>query len=125
MQAEREREMNKAFWEALDALVREHAIEIDRPRGSEHPRYPGVVYPLDYGYLVGTTSGDGQGIDIWRGSMAGMVVTGVVVTVDAFRKDAEIKVLIGCTAEEMAIAAATHRTGSQAAMLIERDGGRS
>lgn len=62
--------MNDDFWTALDALVAQSRVVIDRPRGSAHPRYPHVVYPLDYGYLDGTSSMDGAGIDVWRGSDA-------------------------------------------------------
>jgi hypothetical protein len=48
------------YWKALDVLVDSSAIKIDRPRGASHPRFSDVVYPLDYGYLEGTSSGDGQ-----------------------------------------------------------------
>jgi len=29
--------------------VLESEIVIDRPKGSHHPRYPEIVYPVDYG----------------------------------------------------------------------------
>ncbi len=89
------------FWAILDQLA-EGEIVIDRPRGSEHPRQPGMIYPLDYGYLAGTTASDGDGIDVWLGSLAERGVTGVACTADAAKRDAEIKLLLGCTAEEMA-----------------------
>ena len=63
--------MDDSFWEALDTLAAESEIIIDRPKGSAHPRYPGFIYPLDYGYLKATTSMDGGGIDVWRGSDPG------------------------------------------------------
>lgn len=90
------------FWNALDALAQAHQIVIDRPAGSTHPRQPGMVYPLDYGYLVGTTAGDGDGIDAWVGSLADRAVTGIACTADMHKRDLEIKVLVCCTAEEMA-----------------------
>ncbi len=108
------------FWEFADRLVREHSIVIDRPRGSHHPRYAEVVYPLDYGFLHGTTASDGGGVDCWRGSHEDSAVTGAIVTVDVFKADCEVKWLIGCTDEEIALALATHQTGSQDAMLIRR-----
>ncbi len=55
------------FWRALETLAQSSALIIDRPKGSAHPRYPDMRYPLDYGYLAGTTSGDGAGIDVWDG----------------------------------------------------------
>jgi hypothetical protein len=43
--------MNKEFWSAIDRLVRESEIVIDRPKGSAHPRYSNFLYKVDYGYL--------------------------------------------------------------------------
>lgn len=89
------------FWRILDDLAHGHEIVVDRPRGSAHPRQPDMIYPLDYGYLAGTTAGDGDGIDVWVGSLAGRVVTGIACTADAHKRDVEIKLLLGCTVEEM------------------------
>ena len=44
------------FWNALDELVSHSEIVIDRPKGSVHPRFPGFIYRVDYGYLKNTTS---------------------------------------------------------------------
>jgi inorganic pyrophosphatase len=108
------------FWQLADELVARSEIMIDRPRDSRHPRYPEAVYPLDYGYLRGTTGGDGDGIDCWWGSGAESSVDAVIMTIDGWKRDAEVKLLIGCTEAEMELALATHRTESQAAMLIRR-----
>ena len=89
------------FWTILDQLAAGEIV-IDRPRGSRHPRLPGMVYPLDYGYLAGTTAGDGDGIDVWLGSLPDRDVTGIACTADARKRDAELKLVLGCTAEEMA-----------------------
>ena len=70
------------FWQALATLVQGSEIVIDRPRGSLHPRYPDFCYPLDYGYLQGTVSGDGKGIDVWLGSDPAHQVSGVIMSVD-------------------------------------------
>ena len=59
--------INNDFWDAIDKLVVESKIVIDRPRNSRHPRYSDFIYPVDYGYLDGTTSADGGGIDVWYG----------------------------------------------------------
>ena len=89
------------FWSALDTLVRQSEIVIDRPRGSAHPRYPDFIYPVDYGYLKSTASMDGGGIDVWLGTGNGGV-NAVICTVDLLKKNSEIKILIGCTREETA-----------------------
>ncbi|MRR32974.1 inorganic pyrophosphatase [bacterium] len=39
-------------------------VIIDRPIGSRHPQY-GFVYPLNYGYLPGVPSGDGEDLDAY------------------------------------------------------------
>ena len=108
------------FWELADQLVAGHRILIDRPAGSNHPRYPDLVYPVDYGYLEGTGAVDSDGVDCWLGSLDTNTVTGAVITVDTFKADSEVKWLIGCTRDEMMAAVATHRTQCQAAILIER-----
>lgn len=115
--------MNDRFWAGLDALVADSPIVIDRPAGSVHPRYPEVVYPLDYGYLEGTTAADGDGIDVWVGSQADRRLVAVICTVDQRQHDAEIKLLLGCTRQEAAEILALHNRGMQAGLLIWRDGG--
>jgi len=89
------------FWEAVDALVSAGKIVIDRPKGSYHPRFPEVKYKVDYGYIENTASMDGGGIDVWIGSSADKKVNAVICTVDLMKKDSEIKLLIGCTEEEI------------------------
>ncbi len=92
--------MDDAFWQALETLVSTSRVVIDRPKGTAHPRYPHEIYPLDYGYLEGTTSMDGGGIDVWSGSAADGAIDAIVCTVDLVKHDSEIKLLIGCTEEE-------------------------
>jgi len=47
------------FWEFMEKLVSSTSIIIDRPKGSTHPHFPELTYPLDYGYLKDTKSTDG------------------------------------------------------------------
>ena len=93
-------EIDQAFWNALDRLVAESTVIIDRPQGSRHPRYPDMLYEVDYGYLQNTTAMDGGGIDVWRGSAPSRGIDAIVCIVDLLKRDAEIKILIGCTEEE-------------------------
>jgi inorganic pyrophosphatase len=108
------------FWQHLDTLVASHELVIDRPRGSAHPRYPDLIYPLDYGYLAGTRAADGAGIDVWVGSLPAGGVTAVLCTVDALKGDAELKLLLRCTAAEAQMLAAFHTSGDQTALLVVR-----
>ncbi len=89
------------FWQAMQELITANAIAIDRPKGSTHPRYPKAVYPLDYGYLENTTASDGGGIDVWFGSSESKMLTGILCTFDTLKRDAEIKLLIGCTKNDV------------------------
>jgi inorganic pyrophosphatase len=111
-----------SFWTQLDALIESTQIVIDRPRGSTHPRYPEFVYPLDYGYLQGTSAGDGQEIDVWRGSAAEVRLDAIVCTVDMLKRDLEVKLLIGCSENEQAAICQFHNGGqSMAAILLRRE----
>lgn len=93
--------MNKEFWQAIDTLVSSGNIIIDRSKGSTHPKYPDCRYEVDYGYIENTTSMDGGGIDVWLGSLPDQRVNAIICTVDLMKKDSEIKLLIGCTEEEI------------------------
>ena len=92
---------NESFWKAIDTLISSGNIIIDRPKGSVHPRFPNIKYKVDYGYIENTSSMDGDGIDVWLGSLADKKVNAIICTVDLMKKDSEIKLLIGCTEEEI------------------------
>ena len=109
------------FWTHLDRLVATSEIVVDRPAGSHHPRYPEIVYPLDYGYLTGTSGGDGNEIDVWRGSLPDGRLDAVICTVDLQKRDAEVKLLLGCTQAERDTILAFHSEGDMAATLIRRE----
>jgi inorganic pyrophosphatase len=93
--------MNLEFTDYLQRLVESCEIVIDRPKGSTHPRFPGKEYPVDYGYLDGTTSIDSGGVDIWVGSSRLGKVVGVLCTVDLYKRDTELKILFDCTDHEI------------------------
>ena len=111
------------FWKAVDALVSSGKIVIDRPKGSTHPRFPNIKYEVDYGYIESTTSMDGGGIDVWLGSLANKKVNAIICTVDLMKKDSEIKLLIGCTEEEINTVYAFHNDSEfMKGILIKRIG---
>jgi inorganic pyrophosphatase len=87
----------KAFWDEMANLVVSKPIVIDRPQGKAHPYYSELIYPFDYGYAEGTYSADGDGIDVWIGSQRKGTLTGIICTYDTVERDAEIKLLLGCT----------------------------
>ena len=98
------------FWLSMTQLLSTNGVIIDRPRGSSHPHYPTIVYPLDYGYLEDTTSADGGGIDVWLGSLNTLTnesfpktLTGILCTFDTLKRDAEIKLLVGCSGDDVQV----------------------
>ena len=113
--------MKESFWTYLDSLIQSAELVIDRPKGSSHPRYLSVVYPVDYGYLKGTSSGDGNELDVWRGSLTEERLDAVVCTVDLLKRDVEVKLLLGCTENEKATICNFHNDSeSMAAILLKR-----
>lgn len=123
---------NDDFWQFADRLVAAHDIVIDRPKNTPHPRWPDVIYPLDYGFLAGTTAGDGDGIDIWVGSAlppnspldgpdGGRFVDAIICTVDLLKKDMEIKLLLGCSEDDIrAIEMFLNKGNSLRCMVVRR-----
>ena len=108
-------------WQATDKLISSGKIVIDRPKGSSHPRFPNIIYELDYGYIENTASMDGGGIDLWRGSLPDAECDAIICTVDLLKRDSEIKLLIGCTDEEKQIAYEFHnRSEFMKGILIRR-----
>jgi len=88
------------FWNLLDTLLTGAEIIIDRPKGSSHPRYPQIIYPLDYGYIKDTHASDNECIDVWLGSASGQKLDAIICTVDLGKRDTEMKLLVGCTEDE-------------------------
>ena len=89
------------FWNKLDQMIASHEIVIDRPKGSRHPQNAGIVYPFDYGYLKGTSGGDGNEIDVCCGTLDEKRLAAIICTVDSLKQDTEVKLLVGCTEAEI------------------------
>ena len=58
--------------EYLEKIIK---VKIDRPFGTKHPKH-GFIYPVNYGYVPNTISGDGEELDCY--------VLGVFEPVDKF-----------------------------------------
>ena len=50
--------------EIKDYLGKTIEVKIDRELGSKHPKH-GFIYPVNYGYIPNTISGDGEEIDCY------------------------------------------------------------
>jgi inorganic pyrophosphatase len=108
------------FWAMLDGFVATSRLVIDRPRGSRHPRLADAVYPRDYGYLEGTTAGDGEGIDVFVGTVRPATLGAVVCTADGGKRDAELKLLLGCSEDDTAAILEFLNSVDLSAILIPR-----
>jgi len=108
------------FWEFLDKLVAQTKIVVDRPKGSAHPRYLDAIYPMDYGYLEGSRSADGAGIDVWLGTVPSTRVQAVLCSVDLVKSDAELKLLMGCSSAEVEAAVDFCNRACMRSLLVER-----
>ena len=40
-------------------------VTVDRPLGSYHPEHRDMYYPINYGYIPNTVSGDGEELDAY------------------------------------------------------------
>ena len=110
------------FFKKLDNLIQENGITIDRPKGFAHPRFPDLIYPIDYGYINGTKSQDGQGIDIFSGDDPSLGVAGIICTLDGIKKDSEIKVLYNCTEDNISTALMMLNHDPMTGILVRRNG---
>ncbi|MBA3533660.1 MAG: inorganic diphosphatase [Ardenticatenales bacterium] len=71
-------------------------VTVDRPLGSTHPRYADLIaYPINYGYLPNTISGDGQPIDVYILGVEQAVeqFSGVIIAVVLREDDVEDKLV--------------------------------
>jgi inorganic pyrophosphatase len=112
--------MNVGFWEYLQRLAETSKIVIDRPAGTVHPRYPIGKYPVDYGFLEGTSAADGGGVDIWVGSLGERRVVGALCTVDLLKRDTELKIMYDCRPDEIKSILSYVTSGEMRAIFIDR-----
>jgi len=76
-------------------LGKEVQVIIDRPLGSKHPKF-GYIYPINYGYIPNTTSGDGVEIDVYVLGEFDPIdkYSGVVIGIIVRENDSEDKLVV-------------------------------
>jgi len=87
-------------WAHWDRCIEQRGVTLDRPFGTAHPNHPSVVYPLDYGFLPGTTGPDGEPVDVFLGTGTQGLV-GLLLTTDHRQGDRDVKLLVDCTPPEI------------------------
>jgi len=76
-------------------LGKEVNVVIDRPLGSKHPDHD-LIYPINYGFIPGTLSGDGEEIDAYViGEFEPLKqFNGIVIAVIERKDDNEFKLVV-------------------------------
>jgi inorganic pyrophosphatase len=85
-------------WAKWELLIAERGVHVDRIAGSDHPRYPGWTYPVDYGYIPETVGGDGREVDVFCGTACNGLTAAFLVRHGDVE---EVKLLWNASAEEM------------------------
>lgn len=57
--------LRKTHEDYADVLGKPVHCVMDRPLGSAHPRYPDMIYPVNYGYVPGLIAGDNAEQDVY------------------------------------------------------------
>ncbi len=87
-------------WEQWDALIQLKGITIERAAGSQHPNHPDIVYPIDYGFVNGTDTVDGDEMDVFKGTASNGLVA-AIFTEDRRKGDLEAKLIVDCSPKEI------------------------
>ncbi|MCH5324817.1 MAG: NUDIX domain-containing protein [Eubacterium sp.] len=75
-------------------------VTVDRPIGAAHPKHPGLIYPINYGYVEGLLAGDGEEQDVYvLGIDKPVDKTEVVIVAIAMRTDDDEDKWIGVPAD--------------------------
>ena len=90
-------------WDRWEKLILSECIMLDRPRNSPHPRYPDILYPMDYGFICNTKSTDGEDVDVFVGTGPSRLV-GMIIAYDRRKKGREVKLLWRCVPAEIYLA---------------------
>lgn len=112
-EAERYAALHRTAADYADVLGRPVHCVMDRPLGSRHPRYPDMLYPVNYGCVPGVMAGDGAEQDVYVLGPTAPLETfdGVVIAVIHRFDDCEDKWVVAApgaryTAEEIRAAVA-------------------
>lgn len=114
-------ENNAYFWQKLDTLFLSSGFSIARKKGDVHPNFANLIYPVDYGHVNDTKSISGEGVSLYAGSLDRNKITAIVVAADILAKELDVKVMVGCSEEEVEeVLRFLNQTDYQKTILIRR-----
>lgn len=91
---------NALFWQKLDTLLASSLYKKVRDIHESHPKYPLLVYPVEYGHLYDTDVDQLVVAKIFKGSLTSSQCDAVIVAIDILQKELDIKLLVGCDERE-------------------------
>ncbi len=114
-------ENNAYFWQKVDTLFLSSEINLNRKKGDVHPVFKNLIYPTDYGHVTDTKSVTSEGVSVYAGSGDRNKITALVVAADILAKELDVKMLIGCTDQEVEdVLRFLNQTDLQKTVLIRR-----
>lgn len=116
---EKDFENNAYFWQKVDAAYISGDFKIKYKRGSKHPAYSGLKFPVDYGHV--SASDDNKSIIKAFKSSHGNIVDAVVICANLIEKDLSAIALIGLDEKEtLEVLQFLNKTDLQKAVIIKR-----
>ncbi len=114
-------ENNAFFWQKVDTLYLSGTRKVIKKKGEVHDTFKNLVYPLDYARIEDMKSVSGHGVAVYLGSENRNKVSALVVAADILEKELDVKVLAGCTEEEIEeVLRYLNQTDFQKTVLIKR-----
>lgn len=87
-------ENNAYFWQKLDALYLSGDFKVTYKKGSKHPKYPGLIFPCDYGHIETLSSDNQPALKVMKG-VGSNSVQAIVVCANLLDKDVNVLALVG------------------------------
>ncbi len=114
-------ENNAFFWQKVDTLYLSGTRKVIKKKGEVHDTFKNLVYPLDYARIEDMKSVSGHGVAVYLGSENRNKVSALVIAADILEKELDVKVLAGCTEEEIEeVLRYLNQTDFQKTVLIKR-----
>lgn len=113
-------ENNAYFWQKVDTLFLSSNLKITNKKDEVHRQFSNLIYPIDHGYLLDAGEEGDQQISVYVGSQS-QTVSALIIAADILQKTLEVKMLVGCSEEEIeAVLRFLNQTDYQKTVLIRR-----